>query len=136
MNKKPPCGENLRRGCVFLKFLKRHSICLAGLCAGIINGLLGAGGGMVLVPLLTAATDLDDEQIFPASVSIILPICLVSLFFAWQASPPDWSTALPYLLGSAGGGIAAGLLGKRIPVKWLHRILGVLIIWGGVRYLC
>ena len=119
-----------------MKILKRFGICIAGLCAGIVNGLLGAGGGMVLVPLLTKLSDLKDEQVFPASVSIIFPICLVSLFFAWQASPPDWGTALPYLIGSAGGGIVAGFLGKQIPVKWLHRILGALILWGGVRYLC
>ena len=119
-----------------MKLPKQSGICIAGLCAGMVNGLLGAGGGMVLVPLLTKITDLEDNQVFPASVSIILPISFVSLFFAWQASPPNWMTALPYLLGSSAGGIAAGLFGKRIPVKWLHRILGILILWGGVRYLC
>lgn len=119
-----------------MKIKKQLGISIAGACAGIINGLLGAGGGMVLVPLLTKLTDLQDEEVFPASVSIILPICLVSLVFAWQTGAPTWNTALPYLLGSTVGGVVAGILGKRIPVKWLHRILGILILWGGVRYLC
>ena len=119
-----------------MTFLKRIGPYIAGICGGIINGLLGTGGGMVLVPLLTKCTDLNEDEVFPASVSIILPISLISLAFAWNASSQSWSATLPYLLGSAGGGIAAGLLGKRIPVKWLHRILGILIIWGGVRYLC
>lgn len=123
-------------GVLTLKIKKQLGISIAGACAGIINGLLGAGGGMVLVPLLTKLTDLQDEEVFPASVSIILPICLVSLVFAWQAGAPTWNTALPYLLGSTVGGVVAGILGKRIPVKWLHRILGILILWGGVRYLC
>ena len=39
---------------------------LAGLGAGAVNGLFGAGGGMVLVPLLTGLTDLPDEEIFPS----------------------------------------------------------------------
>ena len=119
-----------------MKVLKKYGVGIAGFCAGVINGLLGAGGGMVLVPLLTKITNLEDKQIFPSSISIILPICIISLFFSWRASPPDWHTALPYLIGSAGGGIAAGFLGKQIPVKWLHRILGMLMLWGGVRYLC
>ena len=119
-----------------MNLVKRYGICIAGFCAGIVNGLLGAGGGMVLVPLLTLLTDLKDQEVFPASVSIILPVSVISLFFAWQVCQPDVMTILPYLIGSAGGGIAAGLFGKRIPVKWLHRILGVLILWGGVRYLC
>ena len=40
---------------------------LAGGAAGVVNGLFGAGGGMVLVPLLCMLTDLEDAQVFPAS---------------------------------------------------------------------
>jgi len=109
---------------------------LAGLCAGTVNGLFGAGGGMILVPLLTALTDLGEDDIFPTSVSIILPIALVSLFFSLPANELTWQTLAPYLTGSVIGGILSGLFGKRIPTMWLHRILGVLILWGGFRYLC
>lgn len=109
---------------------------LAGIGAGAVNGLFGAGGGMVLVPLLCLLTDLQDDEVFPASVSIILPICFVSLSFTLRPGTVPWETALPYLFGSAAGGVIAGFLGKKIPTKWLHRALGVLIIWGGFRYLC
>lgn len=109
---------------------------LAGIGAGAVNGLFGAGGGMVLVPLLTWLTKLDDDEIFPASVSIILPICLVSLSLTLNIGSVPWKTVWVYLFGSAVGGILAGLLGKRIPTLWLHRALGVLILWGGIRYLC
>lgn len=109
---------------------------LAGAIAGAVNGLFGAGGGMVLVPLLTMFTSMEDDEIFPASISIILPICLVSLTVTAITGEIAWAQAFPYLLGSASGGILAGLWGKRIPVKWLHRGLGILILWGGWRYLC
>lgn len=116
------------------KKLFRNS--LAGFGAGSVNGLFGAGGGMVLVPLLTGLTDLKEDEVFPASVSIILPICFVSLSLTIQDSSVTWQQLLPYLCGSTIGGILAGIFGKRIPTLWLHRILGVLILWGGVRYLC
>ncbi len=106
---------------------------IAGASAGAVNGLFGAGGGMILVPLLTSLTDLQDDEIFPASVSIILPICIVSLCFS---GAPDFTAALPYLIGSVIGGLLAGFFGRNIPTLWLHRLLGALIIWGGVRYLC
>ena len=109
---------------------------LSGAAAGTVNGLFGAGGGMVLVPLLTYLTDLKDEEVFPASVSVILPICLVSLLTSFQKGVLDWGAALPYLIGSAAGGVLAGLFGRRVPAVWLHRILGVLILWGGIRNLC
>lgn len=117
-----------------LKSISRMA--LAGGLAGIVNGLFGAGGGMILVPLLTKLTDLEDREIFPASISIILPMCLITLSISAFQAPLPWGTALPYLIGSALGGIGAGLLGKRIPTVWLHRVLGVLILWGGWRYLC
>lgn len=108
---------------------------IAGFGAGTLNGLFGAGGGMVLVPLLSTLTDMEEDQIFGTSVSVLLPVCVVSLFFS-----AGWKTfsilqALPYLLGSAAGGVLAGTLGKKIPSLWLHRVLGILILWGGIRYL-
>lgn len=109
---------------------------IAGTLAGIVNGLFGAGGGMVLVPLLTAMTELEEDQIFPASVSIILPICVISLSISAGSTGLPIIIALPYLLGSIGGGLLAGVTDKKMPVKWLHRGLGFLIIWGGIRYLC
>ena len=109
---------------------------IAGSAAGIVNGLFGAGGGMILVPMLTMLTDLNDREVFPASISIILPMCILSLSISAMEQPLCWTTALPYLIGSALGGILAGLLGKRIPTVWLHRGLGILILWGGYRYLC
>ena len=115
---------------------KYMGIALAGALAGTVNGLFGAGGGMVLVPLLTALTPLDEEAVFPASISIILPVCLVSLSVTAFTAGIPWRASLPYLAGSALGGVLAGVLGKKIPVKWLHRGLGILILWGGFRYLC
>lgn len=107
---------------------------LAGFLAGGVAGLFGAGGGMVLVPLLSVLVKLRDEEVFPASVTIIAPICVVCLIMA--GGPLPWRQALPYLLGSCIGGVGVGLWGDRIPTLWLHRILGAFILWGGVRYLC
>lgn len=110
-------------------------IILAGLCAGAVNGLFGAGGGMVLVPLLTILGGIEEDAVFPCSVSMILPICLISLGYSLWNTPFTWSDAIPYMLGSALGGLTAGIWGKKIPTRWLHRLLGVLILWGGLRYL-
>ena len=106
----------------------------AGLAAGAVNGLWGAGGGMVLIPLLQLLTPWTDREIFASSLAVIFPICLVSL--ASVGMPLPWATAFPYLLGSGLGGLLAGRWGKKFPVKWLHRGVGILMIWGGIRYLC
>ncbi len=108
---------------------------LGGIAAGIVNGLFGAGGGMVLVPMLEKCPELTEEEQFPASIAIIAPICVVSLL-STGFQGVTLMQLIPYLIGGAVGGVAAGLWGKRIPTLWLHRTLGLLIIWGGIRYLC
>lgn len=112
----------------------RFAIC--GLCAGAVTGLLGAGGGMILVPLLSALTPVEDDALFPCSVAIILPLCIVSAISALPFPDGAFRCALPYLLGSCCAGLIAARIGKRIPAIWLHRVLGVMILWGGIRYLC
>ena len=109
---------------------------LAGFLAGAVTGLFGAGGGMVLVPLLSLLVKLPEEEIFPASVSIIAPVCVVCLIMAPPDSTHSWQQVLPYLVGSCIGGVGAGLVGDKIPTLWLHRVLGAFILWGGFRYLC
>lgn len=113
----------------------RIHLSVAGGIAGMVNGILGAGGGMVLVPMLGKRTGLTEEERFPASVAIIAPICIVSLLISnrWNLTPGQ---LVPYLLGSALGGIAAGIWGRQIPTTWLHRIFGILILSGGIRNLC
>ena len=52
---------------------------VSGAAAGLINGLLGAGGGMVLVPLLVRWCGLEDKHAFATAISIILPLSIVSI---------------------------------------------------------
>ena len=117
------------------KFNFQFGAALAGLLAGIVNGIFGGAGGMVLIPALGRWTDAAPGSIFPLSVSVMLPVCLLSLFLTSRTGPLPWADALPYLLGSTIGGVLAGVLGRRLPTLWLHRIFGVMLLWGGIRYL-
>ena len=108
---------------------------ISAIGAGTLNGVFGAGGGMVLVPLMGKLTDLEEAQLFSCSVTILFPLCIVSLIFADGWASFSLLQALPYLVGGFLGGIAAGIWGKYIPTLWLHRTLGILILWGGIRYL-
>ena len=115
---------------------KKWRSILAGAAAGAVNGLFAAGGGMVLVPMLEKSGDFSEREIFSSSIAIILPICLVTLAVSAGGGPLPWQAALPYLLGSIPGGLLAAFFGRKIPVEWLHRLLGVMILYGGFRYLC
>lgn len=107
--------------------------CIAGACAGIANGLFGAGGGMVLVPLLSKLCNVDEKKCFATALSVILPLCLVSLGVYCLSGSLAADIAAPYLIGGFLGGIGGGLLMKRVPTRLLHGILGIIILWGGLR---
>ena len=106
---------------------------LLGGAAGLLNGLLGTGGGLVAVPLLIGPLGLSSREAFATSLAVILPLSAVSLAGKlWQTGAPALSAA-PYILGGIAVGILAGRLICRVPTKWLHRLFGALILWGGFR---
>lgn len=90
---------------------------------------------MVLVPLLSGKGGFTQREAFSSSVVIMLPLCVISLLITTEGSIP-WEAAWPFLLGGIPGGIVAARLGEKIPLRWLHRLLGGLIVYGGIRYIC
>ena len=111
----------------------RYGIC--GAAAGAVNGLFGAGGGMVLVPMLIRFAGLEDKKAFSSAISIILPLSLVSIFVYWTKQIFPIGDALPYLFGGLIGGVLGGILFKNVSAHFLHKIFGIIILWGGVRLL-
>lgn len=109
--------------------------CLSGSVAGLVTGFFGAGGGMVLIPLLTRLCRLPDRNAFATSVAVVLPLCVTSLAVCLLRSGVSFDGAWPYLLGGLLGGVAGGLLFQRVPLPLLHGALGLLILWGGGRLL-
>ena len=110
-------------------------VLLTGALAGFVNGFFGAGGGMLVVPLLIVLVGLADKQAFSSAISIILPLTIVSLIIYAKNGALDIKAALPYLLGGAGGGVLAGLWFRKVSARVLRIALGLLILFGGARLL-
>lgn len=108
---------------------------LAGGAAGVVNGLLGGGGGSVLVPLLTGPCGMEQRRAFATSVAVILPLCALSAGLYFTRGGLDWRQALPYLLGGTLGGWAGGRWFRGVRPLWLRRGFGLLLMLGGARCL-
>jgi len=114
--------------------MHRIAKCLiAGGLAGVLNGLFGAGGGLVLVPLLGGWLGLEEKRAFATSIAIILPLSIVSYALFCLQGGNVWGDALPYLLGGIVGGALATRLFNRIPTVWLHRLFSLLLFYGGIK---
>lgn len=121
----------VRKRGVIMKLSRKYGI--IGALAGAANGLFGAGGGLFLVPLLTAWAGLPQKKAFATSVAVILPLSVVSAVVYALHGALSVSAALPYVIGGAVGGLISGKIFHRVPLVWLRRAFGVLILYGGVR---
>ena len=69
---------------------------VGGLGVGLINGLLGAGGGMLAVPLLNAS-GLPTHKAHATSLAIIFPLSVLSAGLYLFQDRMSLGDALPYL---------------------------------------
>ena len=108
---------------------------LAGVAAGLVNGLFGGGGGSVLLPLLNRWGTLAPRAAFATCLAAIYPMCCVSAVVYLFQVRPALETVLPYLAGGLAGGVAGGLTFQKVPVRLLKALFGAFLVYGGVRYL-
>lgn len=107
---------------------------IGGFLAGIINGLLGAGGGMILLPMLSKS-GLETKKTHANSVAIILPICVLSSIMYIKNGKTTFQDAAPYLIWGVIGALIGAFLLTKIKDVWLHRIFGILVLWAAIRML-
>ena len=107
---------------------------LGGLGAGVINGLLGAGGGMVVVPLLSAM-GVRGKRSHATALMVIVPHSAVSAVLYLVQGRVGFADALPWLPGSLLGAYLGSRLMPKIATGWLKLLFGGLMLWGGVRLL-
>ncbi len=111
---------------------KRWYFIFLGLVAGILNGLFGAGGGVAVVPMLENA-GIEPKKAHATSISIILPLSILSGIFYLISGHISFETALPYLPLGIVGALMGGWLLQKIPNDLLRRIFGIIIIISAVR---
>ena len=107
----------------------------AGATTGLLGGLLGVGGGMVLIPLLTERFGFTQHQAHGTSLAVIGATALASLVVYGAASHVDWAVALPVALASAVTAPLGARLASRISPLGLRRGFAVLLALVGMRML-
>ena len=106
----------------------------AGICIGFINALLGAGGGIIAVPVLHRM-GLERKQAHANAVAVMLPVSIMSAVLYLMNGYVTVSDALPYIPGGIVGAVAGTYIMKIISPLWLKRIFGGFMIYAGIRLL-
>jgi len=105
---------------------------LGGALVGILNGMLGAGGGMLVVPMLKKL-GLEQTNAHATAVAVIFPLSILSAIAYLLLGHFELGQASVYLLPGAIGALLGGLLLSKIPAKWLRKIFACFMIWAGIR---
>lgn len=107
---------------------------IIGLFSGIISGLLGAGGGLIVVPSLMKA-GLKQQNAHAASVCIMLPICIVGALMYIKSGSVSVSQAIPYIPTGIIGAAVGSLILSKINHNILRKVFGCFSIWAAFRLL-
>ena len=116
------------------KFLKNVKKVGVGVLIGAVNGMLGAGGGMIAVPMLSRA-GLEKKAAHSNAVAIILPITVISAVLYVMRGHVALSDAWGFIPTGVIGSVIGTAILKRISPLWLKRIFGGFMLYAGVRLL-
>lgn len=108
---------------------------------GCVGGIYGIGGGSVLAPVLIGA-DHPAAEVAPAALAStfvtsaagVVTFTILSVHHVGSIAP-DWPTGIALGLGGLVGGYTGARIQARLPEALIRRVVGVLVIAIGARYL-
>lgn len=111
-------------------------LAVAGFGAGLVNGLLGTGGGILLLFALRRYAKAQDA--FASALMCILPLSALSavLYYFGGTLPSDVlfsADILPYLLGAIPGGLLGAYLLDRMKLTAIQLLFAALLLFSGWR---
>ena len=105
---------------------------LFGVLIGTVNGTLGAGGGMLTVPVLKKM-GFEQNEAHKNAVAVILPITVISATLYVLSGRVEVASALPFVpTGLIGAVVGTKVMEKISPVV-LKKVFALFMIWAGVR---
>jgi uncharacterized protein len=116
-----PCSRNPRSGRFIWTWPCAAVMSGIGMLSGLLNGLLGVGGGFVVVPSLSRYSDLTMHSIVCTSQAVIAMVSLSSVAFAASRGTLPWEVATPFAAGAVLALLIARGVANRVPTRWLQR---------------
>lgn len=108
-------------------FLVVIALALAGL-VGISLGLLGGGGSILTVPILSYVLGMDPRDAIAASLFIVGATSLVGIIGHARVGRVRWKTGVFFGLAGMAGAFAGGILGGFIPGSVLMILFAAMMI--------
>jgi len=109
-------------------------IVATGAAAGFVSGLLGIGGGLLMVPLLTRWIGMPLKRSLGTSLAAIVGMVIPgTIVHAWLGNI-DWSVALALAIGSVPGARIGSRIALGTKERTLRRLVGTFMLVVGLAY--
>jgi len=99
---------------------------------GLASGLLGIGGGLLVVPIMTFAMGMSIHLATATSMFTMIFTSISGVTQHYQANHINVETALLLALGAIFGAQVGAYASKRISSKNLRRVFGIVVIISGI----
>jgi uncharacterized membrane protein YfcA len=99
---------------------------------GLASGLLGIGGGLLVVPIMTFAMGMAIHFATATSMFTMIFTSISGVAQHYQANHINFETALLLALGAIFGAQVGAYTSKRISSKNLRRVFGIVVIVSGI----
>lgn len=101
---------------------------LLSVLIGVSLGLLGGGGSILTVPILTYVLGMDPQHAITASLFVVGVTSLVGMARHARAGRVAWRTGIGFGLAGMAGAFIGGLIGGRIPGVVLMILFAAMMI--------
>ena len=118
-----------------MNFFKASFLLLAagGILAGFINGLLGAGGGIIIVFILSKLLkESEPRDIFANALCVMLPLSIVSCIIYVSKGAVSFGSFYVFIFPAILGGLLGGLLLCKINTFFLKKLFAALVAISGI----
>ena len=99
---------------------------------GVFAGLLGLGGGVLIIPLLTLSYGASISTAVAVSLLAVIPTSMAASTVYLESGKIDFETVIPMCFFAATGGVIGGLIAGFVPVAWLELLFAVILAYSAV----
>ncbi|MEU5724585.1 sulfite exporter TauE/SafE family protein [Micromonospora sp. NPDC047738] len=107
-------------------------VVLDGIVVGLVTGLIGAGGGFLVVPVLALLGGLPMPVAVGTSLVVIAMKSFAGLAGYLSSVRIDWGLAVAVTVAAVLGSVLGGRLAGRVPADLLRRAFGWFVVVMGV----